>query len=997
MTGLKSGVSYTVEGRDRQATGSSGFVHVACRSAGRLLPPGLAAGAALLFTLTAFGQTFSDRTEGRVDAEGLSIGVFADLADAQKAGLEATTYAPTGDTVYLPVEPPPTAPTLGGAPGSLTAGDPAFLHDPRVAPRPTLFNGVLYASNNPGAYNTLLITATDVPETDEGCAAAEVQGRSGSIIVQLAPTRDGRHQAFVRILDPGTPEDHAPGGGPSCADYAGGVAHERTAAIAAGHGSTVSVRGPGAGQVSIEIDGEGPEFSYVTPEDRRGAHQGRITFEVRDRGSGLRHDGELAVTADGDYKPVNADGDNETFGEPLTVAAGGVLQRNGRAADIDLHVVVGTDADAPDITDTGDWEMLEGRPGVGYFFSADVHFPDAGRHVLGMRAVDRVGNVTRTGALHDDEAPSVVAAWTGIAFDRGQDREVADRSWIMLDFGEPVRGSGALGTAMQSADHRVVEVVHPHASRTEAAPVAHLIAPPSEPSGGEVDARSRIYVRLARPLRADETPVFILAGGAVRDVAGNANELQVVGPEDGIAPGFTVRVTAVEEGVDPDFTTHAVAGSTGGRPLVDGKGSFVVDVMADEELAARPAVYFAGVRTAQSGGSYAYSAEEVREAKAPFRHDLEQHWRRTYTAAELGGFDGLFALVVVGEDERGNTGATPGWTPGRHRGAGPPAPGNPLDLKAMDKARQLLELDRRFNGGATPDEQVTFRRHDDDASETDLFVRLSFPEEAREYERGDFRDSHPTVTITEITLDGKDAMPLLTRLSGAVFELLAHNPGESRHDVEYTAADEAGNQRSFEVPVRPLGAGEPPYKVPLHPGWNLVSLPGTPARPALGDVVPSSGLVTPVLSYQQGDWVTAVLDDGVWRGRLEEVAAGYGYWMFSIAHETIAVDIPEQERRETLPTVPVGHGWNLLGVMDLSRNPQGEPPGPKDGRGGEADRYFASIPWRMAYTFDTPRNRWVRLTPGGDEAGTAGHAAAPPIVNGRGYWVWSEGPSTLVP
>ena len=967
------------------------IIHAASRLAEHLLRPWFAAVAAVLLALTAYAQPFEERTDGRVDVAGLSVGVFANIADAQTVKMEETTYAPTGDTVYLPVEPVPAAPALGAAPGTLTTGDVAFVHDPRTAPRPTRFNGVLYASNQTDAYNTLLVTAdaADVTPTDDGCAIAEVGSARTSIAVQMAPTSDGRYQAFVRLLDADAEGPDLSSGGPSCADYAGGVAHGQTAAIAARHGATVFIRAAGGGAASVVVDGEGPEFSYVTPEGRREAHRGRITFEIRDRDSGLRHDGEPAITADGD---------NETFHEPLSVPSGGLLQRNGKAADIDLRVVVGTDTDAPDITDTGDWEMLGDRPGVAYFFSADADYLDVGRHLLGLRAVDRTGNVTKTGALHDDEAPSVVAAWTGIAFDPNQDREIPDRSWIMLDFGEPVSGSGTLLTAMQSRDHRVVQVVHPYASRSEAAPIGRLIAPPNEPSQGEVDARSRVYLRLARPLRADETPEFVLAGGAVMDVAGNANESQVVEPEDGIAPRFTVRVVAVEEGVAPDFAVHTIAGATAGRPLVGGKGSLVVDVMADEELSGRPALYFTGIRAREREvppghpEQYDYTiGERFREGTAPFRHDEEQHWRRTYTAAELGGFDGLFGLVVVGEDERGNTGATPGWTPGRHQSAGPPVRGDALDVEAMDRAQLLLELDRQFNGGAAPEEHVTFRRHDDDASETDLFVRLSFPKEAREYQRGGFGDSHPTVTITAMTLDGEDAMPLLTRLDGGAFELLAHNPGKSHHEVEYTAVDEAGNEEHFDVHVDPLGEGEPPYEVRLDPGWNLISLPGTPERPALGNVVPSRGLVTPVLSYQRGDWVTAILDEsGSWRGRLEEVTAGYGYWMFAIAPETISTHIAEQERRETLPAVPVTHGWNLLGVVDLFHNAQGEPPGAGDGD-GEADHYFTSIPWRMAYTYDTPRNRWVRLTP------DSGVGEPPEIVNGRGYWVWSEEPSTLVP
>lgn len=92
--------------------------------------------------------------------------------------------------------------------------------------------------------------------------------------------------------------------------------------------------------------------------------------------------------------------------------------------------------------------------------------------------------------------------------------------------------------------------------------------------------------------------------------------------------------------------------------------------------------------------------------------------------------------------------------------------------------------------------------------------------------------------------------------------------------------------------------------------------------------------------------------------------------------------------------MPVTHGWNLLGVMDLFHNPQGQPPGPKDGDGGEADAYFASIPWRIAYAFDTPHNRWMRFTP---QNGRDHVSGLPEIVNGRGYWVWSAEPSALLP
>ena len=96
------------------------------------------------------------------------------------------------------------------------------------------------------------------------------------------------------------------------------------------------------------------------------------------------------------------------------------------------------------------------------------------------------------------------------------------------------------------------------------------------------------------------------------------------------------------------------------------------------------------------------------------------------------------------------------------------------------------------------------------------------------------------------------------------------------------------------------------------------------------------------------------------------------------------------------------HGWNLLGVIDLFQNAAGKAPGPGDGD-GEADNYFGSFDWRVAYTFDGQYHRWVRISPEDDKKDDASSTddeeddEPPEIVNGKGYWVWSAEPGTLVP
>ena len=128
---------------------------------------------------------------------------------------------------------------------------------------------------------------------------------------------------------------------------------------------------------------------------------------------------------------------------------------------------------------------------------------------------------------------------------------------------------------------------------------------------------------------------------------------------------------------------------------------------------------------------------------------------------------------------------------------------------------------------------------------------------------------------------------------------------------------------------------------------------------------------------------------------------GYGYWIQTDQFESIETLIPEVDPASTLPTVPVSGGWNLLGVIDVRQAKAGDSPLLKS----EADAYFTSIPWRVAYSFETIQNAWTKLIPEvnakvedpEDETKTIDDPDAVEIANGKGYWVWSSEPGTLVP
>ncbi len=529
------------------------------------------------------------------------------------------------------------------------------------------------------------------------------------------------------------------------------------------------------------------------------------------------------------------------------------------------------------------------------------------------------------------------------------------------------------------------------------------------------EPRSRVYIELSEDLPSDAKPDVVVVGGAVHDLAGNTNEADTIEAMDWIAPGLTVTVT----------------GTANDRPVANDDGSFTIDVRSDEDLARRPKVYFVSVMPTELNDDedgYDYTIATASEANSITQQEDENHWAKTYKvdSPDFEAFNNqLVGVVVLADDDAENSGATAGWSPGAHREAAPPMDdtagtdeneGDAIDVGKLDGAGLLIELDDQFNGNEAPVGTVT-PRSDADGEETESanpFVRLSFSDEDGEYdacpEDADGNsdcasgadaadDSHDTVTVTAITLNGDDVLGNLNRVNATDFSLVTRDLAVDTHEVTYTAEDDAGNEYdgefSFEVKERQ------PYEIAVSPGWNLVSLPATPIEPAIDAVLSGNQYISPVLGYQQGDWITAVREeDGTWRGRLTEIVGGYGYWVHARTFESVETMLAEVDQAQTLPTVPVTAGWNLLGVLDIFQNDEGDAPGEtvRDEEAGtttvgdgEADNYFSSIPWRVAYSYNTTHSQWEKTVPDVNDN------ADDEVQNGKGYWVWSPTPGTLVP
>ena len=662
-------------------------------------------------------------------------------------------------------------------------------------------------------------------------------------------------------------------------------------------------------------------------------------------------------------------------------------------------------------------------------------------------AKDRVGNTVTTDGNDDEngtqpftfdldnEDPMISAVRTGVQFDSSSNppKEKANRAWIALsivnedDGGEDrVDRSSVQASDFTVSGATVVDAVVPTNKKGACDDSAKAI---KDIDGGcGFDPRAVIYLQLSEELEADQTPTVQVLGGVFMDVAGNPNVVQSRsgGSEitDKIEPLVEVTVTAT--------------GDATNRAATNDDGEFTVRITSDEDLRSFPSVWFVtinGVALGDAGDDAEVGTMlAVDDLRRKTPRELERNvWE---TKVDEGDFPGsgprLVAVLVRAEDENENVGNSAGWTLDASSPTGAPViglhdhdtdpdtpmrPATRLDFKKLDDGGFLIEVDS--NDVADPAVTVQPPAEDETRITESLtpYVQLTFSGEANEYgidnRDGDGAfykgyagedddpiktDSHEGVELTKLEVDGEDRLSDVRRVGSSKNRfIIAFVEGLSlgRHEVVFAAKDDIGNElaanssgvreETFSFTVRSRAG----YKVSLRPGWNLISLPGTPENPAVSAVL--NGLeANTVLSYQEGEWLSAIRpDDGEWQGTLEQMAGGYGYWVQTTAAETITAVIPPTLPNQVLPTVPITSGWNLVGVIDAAQRAVGT------SAVNDPDKYFVNVSWRVAYGFETEGSRWVKILP--KPSGTDDGANNTQIKNGSGYWLWSTEPGVLVP
>ena len=460
-------------------------------------------------------------------------------------------------------------------------------------------------------------------------------------------------------------------------------------------------------------------------------------------------------------------------------------------------------------------------------------------------------------------------------------------------------------------------------------------------------------------LVSNAVPKIEVAEGAVSDRAGNPVEAGTVTAEDSIPAKLSVTVTGTGGGGTRAVTRRAVT----------------VTISSDERLSSNPMVTINRV-----GDDYSHVRFSQGEAIAS---GAANRWNFTTALSR----DGLYAVRVSAVDQGGRIEAVAGL--------------DETDFSAAslkDPNAILFEMDSRLlSPTLTPE----------DGGQTDnpdVFIRIDFKGEAAEYGLAKETDNetpppvktrkttddpamvdvsfdtHNTVELVSATFNGEDVTDDVITRDGVLFVYRPGNLALGDHRLELEARDVAGNwwtdTLNFTVIERQ------PYKLPISPGLNLISLPVDPEDESLNAVFGGVPDIVTVLTYENttGLWMTATREeDGTFTGDLTTIDGYHGY--FIVSKSAVDLEIMLGGGGSVfvyLPFIPVQKGWNLVPVTDVARRPA-----------VNAADYFANIDANVAFGYDSTLNQLTRLSLAND--------AKAVLTVGSAYWVYANEPGIIVP
>ena len=433
-----------------------------------------------------------------------------------------------------------------------------------------------------------------------------------------------------------------------------------------------------------------------------------------------------------------------------------------------------------------------------------------------------------------------------------------------------------------------------------------------------------VFITLGDELAGDEEPVVRVVG-PVEDLAGNSTGTGQETATDGIAPMLTVSVDGSADTVTNDALTVLASADEKSRNPSRTNGIMVFAIKkkggtgddADTDVV---------------GAAAGFSAAKFRTVTSG------EQWEWTFSLANAT--NGKYNVCIKINDIAGDTGNI-----GK---AGTCMAGDPIDA---DKSITFT-IDT-----AVADPAVTPEKTDDGGS----FIEIGYGEK---------------ITALTVTVAG-DAVMTQT-LDDKKFTIAPPADGYAigEYEVAVTATDVAGNTKTAKAMVEITARAA--FTVNLRPGYNLISLPGTPESTDINDVIGADHAINQVLTYSpfvEGGWLSAERgDDGAFAGTLTELDGSAAYIVRTTSFEPLNVMIPRTAAGNVLPPqTNLGVGWNLVPVIDLS----------SDLATGDAIAgYFQGVGEAILTIDDTGRLAAID----GDDA-----------MVGKGYWVYASRPAVLLP
>ena len=574
----------------------------------------------------------------------------------------------------------------------------------------------------------------------------------------------------------------------------------------------------------------------------------------------------------------------------------------------------------------------------------------------------------------DEKDPEILTARSATGYyGRSNDENIADRFGVMVVFDGPIASSSV------ARDTFSVEL-----DDESAAQIVDV----------SVD-KQYVFLKLANELASDATPmVGIASGRKVEDMAGNetfSSEVDEFEVADGISPKLTVTLSG---------GSGTGTGSEGPEKLTNDQ--ITVHVSSDEELQGAP-------RIVVTCSSLRWNEGE----KANVRRDIDDFVANRNTSS-TDRPDETPARTPAVSNKNVEYGYTCDYTDPN----GVVQDFNYTEVSSLSRPGDNWEYTWQVNGSGLEEGDLTavafardrsrYENGDSDmlenwgsaSAEFKLDTKLVYPnpslkdfsaggdlqpapdgasKEARPFVLIEFNEG-TTVTLDSVELDNVEITNQFERPDHNRFLYWPLSISQGEHEVEVTATDAAGNEKSFEYSFKVEARGD--FVISLNAGWNAISVPANPVDTSIGSVF-TDPMVTTVIGWDTQGWRIAMRRDGIWEsnekyGALNEIRAKYGYWVKSDGFVRQAVELKGGTSRDAggtpiLISIPTEPGWNFVGVIDQDGDQTEDNFG--DSLQGSDDtiiaaREYLGSTYVRAYTWDATFSRFDVVRP--DHAMTIG-------------------------